>query len=251
MKYKDFPSTFQKKIQSALTEARKSTTNPVAAFDADGTLWDTDLGEAFFDYIIDNKKVKLPPDPWDYYLKTKKENAPKAYLWLAQICAGHKLEEVQAWAAQCVKELNPPLFVAQKQLIQYLRSEGVRVLIVTASVKWAVEPGALLFGLTHEDVLGIETTSTGGVITETQKGPITYRAGKVEALLEKTGGVRPFFCSGNSEGDQELLLSATQTALAVSAARPDDSMYRTETQLQKLAASKEWLMHRFVDSENL
>lgn len=250
MKYKDFPPAFQKKIQACLTEAKRSTTPPIAAFDADGTLWDTDLGEAFFDYLIENKKVKLPHDPWSFYLDTKKQNAPQAYLWLAQICAGHSLEEIRSWALDCVQKLRPPIFNPQKELIHYLKSEGVQIYIITASVKWAVEPGAQLLGLQHDSVLGVETESPNGIISEKQKGAITYRAGKVDALLEKTKGQKPFFCSGNSEGDQELLLSSVGLSLAVSAARPDDPLYRTETQLLKLATNKGWLTHRFVEDGN-
>ena len=59
----------------------------IAAFDADGTLWDTDLGEGLFQYQIDHKLVALPEDPWGHYnwMKANVGN-PQAYLWLAQIC---------------------------------------------------------------------------------------------------------------------------------------------------------------------
>lgn len=248
MKYKEFPAEFRKKIEAALHEARRQSKQVFAAFDADGTLWDTDLGEAFFDYLIDNKKVSLPPEPWKHYIEMKKADPKAAYLWLAQICQGQRIEVVRRWAHECVESLNPPIFHAQKELIHFLRSEGVQVHIVTASIKWAVEPGAHLVGLTAHDVLGIETQLDKGVITNVQKGHITYRTGKVHALLEKTSGLKPFFCSGNSEGDQELLLSASHIALAVSASRPDDPLYRTETQLQKLATQQGWLYHRFVES---
>lgn len=43
-----------------------------------------------------------------------------------------------------------------KELVQDLRARGWRVIIVTASPKWIVEPGARWLGLTSEDVIGIE-----------------------------------------------------------------------------------------------
>jgi len=250
MIYKDFSLEVLKKIKLALDEAKRFSARPVAAFDADGTLWDTDLGEAFFDYLIESKKVVLPDEPWTHYKNLKKQDHRIAYLWLAQICKDLKLETVQGWADQCIAELKPPIFEAQKNLIDLFKDSGVQIFIVTASIKWAVEPGARLLGLTNENVIGIETAVENGIITDLQKGPITYRQGKVEALLEKTNGQIPFYCSGNSEGDQELLASSSSLAMAVSACRRDDSLFKSENHLLKLATSKGWLTHRFVEDDN-
>lgn len=43
-----------------------------------------------------------------------------------------------------------------KELIENLRARGWRVVIVTASPAWIVEPGARRLGLGPEDVFGIE-----------------------------------------------------------------------------------------------
>lgn len=43
-----------------------------------------------------------------------------------------------------------------KELIENLRARGWRVVIVTASPSWIVEPGARRLGLGREDVFGIE-----------------------------------------------------------------------------------------------
>lgn len=251
MIYKDFPVEVLKKINQSLDLAKSSQSEPIAAFDADGTLWDTDLGEAFFDYIIDNKKLPLPSDPWEHYKSLKKKKPEEAYLWLAQICADFDLSQIQNWADDCVKKLNPPLFEAQKNLIDKFQSSGVKVYIVTASIKWAVEPGARLLGLTNEQVIGVETRVINGKITDQQSGVITYRKGKVDALLSLTNGQKPFFCSGNSEGDTELLGCSTDLAMAVSASRRDDPLFRSENQLFKLAKNNGWLMHRFVEDDDL
>ena len=47
MKYKTFSPELWQLIDRTLDEVLKSNPSPVAAFDADGTLWDTDLGENF------------------------------------------------------------------------------------------------------------------------------------------------------------------------------------------------------------
>lgn len=249
MIYKDFSPEVLKKIKLSLDKAKSNSAKPVAAFDADGTLWDTDLGEAFFDYLIDHKKVSLPEEPWAHYKNLKLKDPKIAYLWLAQICKDLKLETVQSWADQSVAELKPPLFEAQKNLIDMFKDSGVQIFIVTASIKWAVEPGARLLGLSNDNVIGIETVVKDGIITDLQKGPISYRQGKVDALLQKTNGQTPFYCSGNSEGDQELLASSSSLAMAVSACRRDDPLFKSENQLLKLATSKGWLTHRFVEDD--
>ncbi len=249
MKYKAYSAEIWDRINTALDYVLAKDSEPIAAFDADGTLWDIDLGEAFFHYQIDRRLVDLPIDPWDHYQNLKKKNndPSEAYLWLAQINAGKKIEQVREWAEQAANLQHPlPLFNEQKKLIDLLKSKGVKIYVVTASVKWAIEPGAKLLGLNDESVIGIETELERGLVTNKQKGPITYQMGKVQALLEKTGGKKPFLTSGNTMGDFHLLNTATELALAVSAATQDDHLFKSENDLQKIALQKSWLTHRFI-----
>ena len=249
MNYKNFPESYWNEIKQTLEELKKQNKPLVAAFDADGTLWDTDLGENFFQYEIDQKLVNLPADPWKQYLDMKKiNNDPcNAYAWLAQINQGQQLETVQLWAQQAFDSISPkPLFSEQKKLIDLLKSYEVRIFIVTASIKWAVEPGARALGLTDQDVIGIETQIENGVVTDKTIHPVTYRQGKVDALLVKTKGVLPFLASGNTIGDYELLDCATHIKLAVSAAARDDRLFKSENDLQTMAIQKNWWRHRFI-----
>lgn len=250
MKYKAYSKEMWDRIQSALDFALAKDSEPVAAFDADGTLWDIDLGEAFFHHQIDHKLVDLPADPWNYYLELKKKNndPSEAYLWLAQINHGKKISQVREWAEQSLKLQHPfPLFEEQKKLIEILKNKGVHVYIITASVKWAIEPAAKIFGVEADSVIGVETEiDPNGVVTQIQKGLITYQMGKIEALLERTEGKKPFLACGNTMGDFQLLNAATDLAIAVSAANQDDRLFKTENDLQKIALQKSWLTHRFL-----
>jgi phosphoserine phosphatase len=248
MNYKSYSQDIWTQIEKTLTELKKTSSSLVAAFDADGTLWDIDLGENFFHYQIDNKHMPLPPNPFEHYLEMKKiNNDPrKAYVWLAQINQGKSLEQVRKWAQEAFDSVMPtPLFTEQKKLIELFKSHGVQVYIVTASIKWAVEPGALAMGLSHENVIGVETVVENGIITDVPVLPITYRGGKIEALLAKTKQA-PFFASGNTMGDFELLDHATHLRLAVSAASRDDKLFKTEHELATIAKEKNWLHHRFI-----
>ncbi|MGE5085888.1 MAG: HAD family hydrolase [Bacillota bacterium] len=247
MKYKEYSSDIWNSINATLDQVLEEQSQPVAAFDADGTLWDIDLGENFFQYQIDHNLVKLPPNPWEHYQDMKAADPRKAYLWLAQICQGHSLKEIQSWAKDAVKASAPiPIFSEQEKLIKLFMSRGVKIYIITASVKWAVEAGAELLGLASDSVIGIETESANGIVSARQKGLITYRQGKVEALLEKTQGRLPFFASGNTMGDFQLLKASTHLSLAVSAAHEDEKLFKTEQDLASEAEQNGWLRHRFI-----
>lgn len=248
MKYKEYPKEFWTNIKNTTKEIKEQGKPLVAAFDADGTLWDLDMGENLFHYTIEHKLVPLPENPWEEYLHMKKiNNDPRAaYLWLAQIYKGIPLSQVKKWAEEALQSITPvPIFSEQKELISFFKSENVDVYIITASIKWAVEPGALLLGLEHDNVIGIETKVKDLIVTNELKGIISYKKGKPEALKLKTGFF-PFFASGNTEGDLELLESATHLRLAVSAANRDDELYKSEFLLQETANKKSWMSHRFL-----
>lgn len=236
-------------LKIAVREARTRQVRPVAAFDADGTLWNTDLGEALFDYQIRNNLLpQLPKDPWAHYQSLKVEQSHEvAYLWLAQINSGLPLAQVRTWAKAAVDELAPvPLFREVKELISLLLELEVEVYIVTASIKWAVEPGAHLVGLKPEQVIGIETRVENGIITEHQHGPITYRRGKVDGLLARTDGQTPFFAAGNTEGDLPLLESANEIRLVVAGSPHGDRNFETEQRMLTIAAQRRWFAFNFL-----
>lgn len=238
-----YSSEFLNKIEAALI-AEKNLGQPLcAAFDADGTLWATDLGEHFFNYIIQHQLVPLPKDPWAHYLNMKKvNNDPRpAYLWLAQIAKGIPLTKLRAWAEEAVATYQPlPIFADQMKLIQLLLKYQVEVFIVTASITWAVEPGARRLGLKESNVIGVETKVENGLITDIGHGVVTYKQGKVEALLKHTQGTKPFLASGNSSGDIQLLESATHFAIAINSVNEKDRIYQAEQELAAIAAQKNW-----------
>jgi HAD superfamily phosphoserine phosphatase-like hydrolase len=245
MKYKNFPQEFWTQFRKCLEQELASTPNPVAAFDADGTLWDADLGENFFRWQIAHSGLKLPKNPWEHYRHEKESgDTRKAYLWLAQINAGHSISQVRTWAKQALGK--PALFPEMQKLIQELQAAKVEIFVITASVKWAVEPGAELYGIDQDHVLGIETeVNDENIVQSTQKGLITWREGKPAALLARTKGQKPFLCGGNTMGDFALLESASRLRLAVGAAPEDHELWATESKLRQEAAAKNWFSHRF------
>lgn len=247
--FKDFTVDFLRNIELEIeTHIKKGTPPYYAAFDADGTLWNIDAGETFFQYQIEHGGLRgLPPDPWAYYHEWKEKDPPAAYLWLAQINQGQPLSQVRRWAQECLKKQNNwPVFPAQLRLIQWLRSWGVRVFVVTASIKWAVEPFAQLLGFHYDDVIGVETKIHNGMVTNELSGVITWKEGKSQALLEKTQGVLPLLCAGNTMGDAALISCSQLIKLAVSCSTEGDEIFETELSLQKMARENRWLSHSFL-----
>ncbi len=227
-------------------EKRRPVGRAVAAFDADGTLWNTDMGEAFFDYPIKNKLVPLPSDPWGHYTHLKDNvSHPVAYLWLAQILKDVPLSQVRTWAEASVSARPIPFFAEQRVVIEKLKQLSVEVYIVTASITWAVEPAAHQLGLRDDQVIGIETAVIDGVVSDVQKGVITYREGKADAILAKTGHVSPYFSSGNTEGDLWLLEAATELRLVISSAPEGTENFPTESKMINLAKERGWFHHRY------
>jgi phosphoserine phosphatase len=249
MNYKKYSQSTWDLIKQTISNKKNTSNRLVAAFDADGTLWDCDLGENFFQYQIDHKQVPLPENPFQHYLDLKKvKNDPRsAYVWLAQINKNVPLETISNWADQAFASIKPnPIFEEQRLLIQLLIENDIDVYIVTASIKWAVEPGARALGIPIENVIGVETEVHDNKISELPVLPITYRNGKVEALKKQIGTRIPFLAVGNSIGDFELLDFSSDIKLVVSAAAMDDHLYKSEKELQAEAHKKNWIIHRFV-----
>ncbi|HPI41066.1 MAG TPA: haloacid dehalogenase-like hydrolase [Pseudobdellovibrionaceae bacterium] len=250
MKQTNYDSQFFKDLSHTISELKKQNITPLAAFDADGTLWSIDIGESFFNFLIQKKRVELPTNPWEHYLELKKKNndPQEAYLWLAQICKNQPIETVRSWSQEALEQYGPPgdwIYPEQLKLIQFLQSHHIPIYIVSASITWAIEPGAALFRVPKENVLAVETIVEKGLITDFQNGPITYQKGKVEKLLLATQNKHPFLASGNTLGDQHLLESASHYKIAIQGAAPASKMYPAEEKLQHLAQQQGWIRMHF------
>ncbi len=244
---KTIDADYVQKIKDTLLQTIKEVENPIAAFDADGTLWPGDMGETFFRYQIQNNLVELPHKPWDYYINLHSEKPKDAYLWLAQINKGRNITKVREWAQAAVDEKsNFATFNEQRQIIDLFHENNVPVYIVTASVKWAVEPAAKKFNIPFENVVGIVTKVENDIVTDIQGGPITYREGKVNALLEHTNNVKPFFASGNTMGDISLVESATHHRLTIRSADKLNSNFDSEESLNKISDKNNWFQFNYL-----
>jgi phosphoserine phosphatase len=253
MSVKPFSPALLKQILDPIDDFIAKNPGPhFAAFDADGTLWDSDVGENFFQYKIDY--CNLPSlqgiDPWSHYFSLKKKHPPDAYLWLAQLCAPYNIHTVRSWAQQTMNIFPPAVLPPQQALIGELLKRNLKIFIVSASTHWAVEAAATLVGLTAEAALGVKTKVVDSTVTQEQDGEVTWREGKRTALLQKTNGISPIFCSGNSSGDLHLLECSSLVRLAVQTQTPssqNSALFADEQKLLSHAKTQGWLTHHFFE----
>jgi hypothetical protein len=78
------------------------------------------------------------------------------------------------------------------------------------------------------------------MVTDIQKGPITWKAGKAEALSLKTRGKRPVLAAGNTLGDLDLISTATHFPLAHVSVKKNNGIYETERSLLNFAKERGW-----------
>src|SRR5207249_8259681 len=89
-------------IQDALAErirgAGREAPGGVAAFDADGTLWREDVGEAFLRHLVSLGWVRLPDggDPYEAYERAVDRDKRSGYVYAAQLQAGLPAGQVDA-----------------------------------------------------------------------------------------------------------------------------------------------------------
>lgn len=255
MAYKDFSEDTLDHIQSVVQKIQKQTNQPlVAAFDADGTLWDADVGELFFRH----QARRLCIDVSEFFTKNDDYLCPhqsrEAILKVSHINVGYRLSQIRQWAMDCYEQHKQTIHVfrSQKRLISHLQRLGIHVFIVTASCKWAIEPfGRLFFNIGSDHIIGTEMHVEDNIVTGQPK-QLTYNEGKVKGLLEATGGIKPILAVGNALPDEHLLHLATHIKLVVQSKKKDSGdLYKSEQQLKSIALQqgieKGWLHHQFYD----
>lgn len=244
---KDYTEVLKKNILSALEDPK---TERIAAFDADGTCWFSDVGRDFFDYQIEtgffpNGKTYS----WEDYQKVEDQDITLGLQWLAQILKGFSLNEVREFGKAYQKSVRPDYIAHQKEIIEFLHAQEVEVYIVTASVKWSVEAAAEELGIKPSHIIGVETLVENGKITDQLTGPLTWREGKVEALLEKTNGKMPFFANGNTMSDIFMLREASHIKQVIHSAGKESSIYTGENAALKEAKEKNWHYADFIRND--
>jgi HAD superfamily phosphoserine phosphatase-like hydrolase len=240
-----FSSPLRDRLHELLSEK-----NGVAVFDADGTLWNDDIGESFFKYQI---RHKLAPglskvqDPWAHYVNLEQQTAHLAYEWLAQVNAGINETVLRTQAKEFVSaEFKNKPAPQMLDLIKTLHEHKFEVWICTASQKWAVEPMLEIFGVPQNRLVAVEVfVNSTGVLTEEAIRPIPYRLGKRQNLETRLPHRRPHLVAGNSMGDFDMIDLATHLPLVVGFEPQRPSNKDSENTLRAEAKKRNWPIQIF------
>jgi phosphatidylglycerophosphatase C len=187
----------------------------VAAFDFDGTLtnhdsfirflaWRRAPLQLFLDLTLTSPLLAL-------YLARLTGNETHKMALFARQFAGESLETYQGLAREFARTQIPSLIRPEAlRRLRFHRSQGHRLVIITASFPEWIAPWAETEGVTA--VLGSHVESREHRLTGRQNGPNCHGAEKVRRLLAEFPDRKAYrlFAYGDSRGDRELLAAADE-----------------------------------------
>ncbi len=210
---------------------------PVAAFDWDETCIRGDISETWLTFLDEVDPGVLAAYEADCLVDRR-----RAYEQLAIDLVHGRTEEdvrdaVEAAFRRGIDEGRIAVRPAIRELVAAMTQRGWEVWIVTASPTPVVQTVAAGYGIAPDRVLGM-TSPRGhdGRFLPSLVPPVTYREGKLDAFLEKTGRP-PTFAAGDSEGDL-WLLQAARYALVI------DRGPRADAGLLRQAGASGWWVQR-------
>ena len=214
-------------------------TRRVACFDADGTLWPEDIGEAFFRWLIAGAMlphVDCSRNVYaDYEARVHADRAA-GYAWCVASMAGLAEADVARWTRQLAAAW-PNYRPAMVELVRGLSDAGVETWLVSASNRWIVRAAAPHVGADPERVIAITTRVRDGRMTDEVIHPVICEAGKVEAI-DAVIGQRPDLAFGDSLGDLQMLEAAVHPVVI---GRHD----RADADLVRIGRERGWAVHLF------
>lgn len=187
----------------------------LAVFDADGTLWRDDVGEAFLRHLVALGWVKLPGggDAYEAYEREVQRDRATGYAYAAQLMEGLGVSQVAGEAERFAGEWVPRrLIAATQRLREICQQSGLVPFVVSASALPIVLAAAPLAGFARERCRGIEVRDQAGKYTDRVVQPITYGPGKVAAV--KRAGEIALACGDSFTGDLAMM-AAARVAVAV------------------------------------
>jgi phosphoserine phosphatase len=192
----------------------------LAAFDADGTLWDGDVGEELLLELIRRKALVDPPvDPWDEYRKRLRRDPADGFAFAARLMHGLSEAMVRETSERVFSErFASEIFPSVRYCLERLMTHHWDVYVVSASNRWSVEVGASHLGVSPERVIALGVEVDGVSLSDRVVEPIPTLAGKA-TLLRRVAGRDADIAFGNSVLDLPLLL-ASKVPVAVGSPYP-------------------------------
>lgn len=209
--------------------AGRETPGGLAAFDADGTLWREDVGEAFLRHLVSLGWVKLPDgsDPYEAYERAVDRDRETGYAYAAQLMAGLEQQQIASEALRFSLGWVPPRLIADTQGLRMLcQLSGLVPVVVSASALPIVLAAAPLAGFRPEQCRGIEVAVREGRFTAEVQRPVTYGRGKVASAAalgravagDGAGRALVLGCGDSFTGDLAMLEAARIAVVVAPAA---------------------------------
>jgi phosphatidylglycerophosphatase C len=226
------------RIRASPPEARD---RGVIAFDGDGTLWSGDVGEDFFEAVVEHGRflpvavdamcavgrtaglpgmdaghgagVAIARALFAAYLEHK---VPEEVICevIASMCAGWREEEVAELTRAVVRDLDARRRTELRAVVDWARGEGIEVFLVSASPRPVVEAAGEAWGFDRDHVLAATAPFVDGVMQATVVRPIPYGPGKLVQLRARIGE-RPLLAAFGDNVFDVPMLEAARVAVAV------------------------------------
>jgi phosphoserine phosphatase len=208
---------------------------PIAALDADGTLWVGDVGDVLWQHVAARRALHPrrsagplaravralggdpTQDPYADYATLERLHregrCPEETLVrvMIQALAGLSEDQVRALAREAFGSVDALRHLERgrpARMIEHLRSLGFRVIVVSSSARWAVEVAVEPLGIGPDHVIGGQVSVVDSCLTDGIIEPLPYGKGKIQAILERFGAV-PAVCFGNALADLAMLEAAS------------------------------------------
>ncbi len=163
-------------------------TQTLYVFDMDDTLIEGDCSMIWNEYLVERGIVTEPGflerDRELMALYSQGKMSMEEYLTVTiQPLQSVSLEQLRHWVDACVSEcILPRVYPKAQALIEQLKQQDCRMLVISASAHFLIEPVARALGI--PEAIGIDLKEEAGRITAQIDGIPSYREGKVQRLKQ-------------------------------------------------------------------
>jgi len=210
-------------------------TKVVMAFDGDGTLWSGDVGEDLFRaamrerYLLEDAREALLAEAHRYQIQLGASTDANsiagvllaAYLagkyperetcaMMAWCYAGRTVAEVEQLARDVLEEedLENRLTPELEPIVDFARSAGVRLVLVSASPRAIVEAAGVFWDFGPTDIAAATPAVAGGRVLPRMDGAVPYAEAKLSAGRALFGNARWLAAFGDNVFDIDMLTTA-------------------------------------------
>ena len=225
-------------IKKAVTQRPKN--KNLAVLDADGTLWPEDANHILLEHQIkkSQKKFQNLSELLEIEYQTQRYKLCEAFI---QRQAGSSLDQFKEDSQEALAQNPLHVFPFQRHLLSFLKEQGMKVVIVTASIQWLIQLAVKIYQLPVDQVIGMKTELEREIITDKIIRPAPAGKSKAIALSQYFTSESCFLAGGNSPSDQPLLELA-ELSFMVHSAASDNIIFSAERQLRQEALKKNWIL---------